>query len=142
MKLIKEFIIKEIILLAITLFIIEFLIIYIFLKRSSIIYDETFKETVDKITSKTVEASKKFEDFTKNYLAKYKKFEDFTKNYLAKYLGDLKLISMHSILFNVNKTNDKINLNNDDKNIYIATVEELSKIDELNKFINPEDTNY
>ena len=94
MKLIKEFIIKEIILLAITLFIIEFLIIYIFLKRSSIIYDETFKETVDKITSKTVEASKKF--------------EDFTKNYLAKYLGDLKLISMHSILFNVNKTDDKI----------------------------------
>ena len=128
MKLIKEFIIKEIILLAITLFIIEFLIIYIFLKRSSIIYDETFKETVDKITSKTVEASKKF--------------EDFTKNYLAKYLGDLKLISMHSILFNVNKTDDKINLNNDDKNIYIATVEELSKIDELNKFINPEDNSY
>ena len=128
MKLIKEFIIKEIILLLIFLALIEFLIIYIFLKRSTIIYDETFNETVDKITSKTVEAAKKF--------------EDFTKNYLAKYLGDLKLIGMHSILFNVNKTDDKNNLNNNDKEIYIATLEELSKIPQLNKFLNNDDNPY
>ena len=128
MKLIKEFILTEIILLMITLIIIEFFIIYIFLKRSTIIYDETYKETVKKITTKTIEASKKF--------------EDFSKNYLAKYLGDLKLISMHSILFNVNKTGDKINLNNDDKNIYIATLEELNNIEALQKFLNLEDNPY
>ena len=71
-----------------------------------------------------------------------KKFEDFTKNYLAKYLGDLKLIGMHSILFNVNKTDDKNNLNNNDKEIYIATLEELSKIPQLNKFLNNDDNPY
>ena len=94
MKLIREFIIKEIILLFVALLIIESFIIYILHKRAKIIYDDTYNETMDKIENKTIEVAQKF--------------DEFTKNYISKYLADLKLISMHSILFNINGTDDAI----------------------------------
>ena len=128
MKLIKEFIIKEIILLILSLVIIELFIVYILLKRSGIIYEETYKETVDKILSKTLEASKKF--------------EDFTKNYLAKYIADLKIISMHSTLFNLKTTEENSKLNNEDKKIYFATLEEMNKENIFNDFISDNENSY
>ena len=94
MKLIKEFIIKEIILLLIALLTIEVFIISILYIRADIIYDETYNETMDKIFNKTLEAAEKF--------------NEFAKNYISKYLTDLKLVSMHSILFNINGTDDAI----------------------------------
>ena len=103
MKLIKEFIIKEILLLLIALLVIEVFLIYLLSKRAKIIYNETYEETIDKITNKTLEAAQKF--------------EQFSKNYISKYLSDLKLIGMHSILFNINTTQEA-NLKNEDKNIF------------------------
>ena len=54
MKLIKEFIIKEILLLLIALLVIEVFLIYLLSKRAKIIYNETYEETIDKITNKTL----------------------------------------------------------------------------------------
>jgi len=127
MKLIKEFIIKEIILLFIALAIIEVFIIYLLSKRTEIIYNETYKETIDKVINKTLEA--------------FQKFEEFTKNYLARYLADLKLIAIHSILFNINST-EKVNLKNKDKNIYRATKEFLNTLYNSGRFINYEENPY
>ena len=64
------------------------------------------------------------------------------RNYLSKYLSDLKTISMHSILFNINVTDENMKLNNSNKKIYIATLEELEKIDYLKKFQNNMDNTY
>ena len=94
MKLIKEFIIKEIIMLFIALLVIETFIIWILRKRAETIYDNTYDETMDKIENKTLEAAEKF--------------KEFMNNYISKYLSDLKLIAIHSFLFNVNGTDDSI----------------------------------
>jgi len=61
MRLIREFILKEIILFFIALLIIEIIIIYILSKRVVIIYDATYKETMDKIVNKALEVNQKFE---------------------------------------------------------------------------------
>ena len=127
MKLIKEFIIKEIILLFIALTIIEVFIIYLLSKRTEIIYEETYKETIDKVINKTLEAAQKF--------------EEFTKNYLSRYLADLKIIAMHSILFNINAT-EKVNLKNKDKKIFYATKEFLDNLDNSGRFKNYKENPY
>lgn len=57
MKLIKEFIIKEILLLFIALLTIEVFIISILFKRAEIIYDDPYNETMDKIVNKTLDAT-------------------------------------------------------------------------------------
>ena len=92
MKLIKEFIFKEIILFFLALVIIEVYIAITLSKRENIIYDTTYEETVEKIQNKTIEVCQKF--------------EEFSKNYLSKYLADLKMIILHSVLFNINRTDD------------------------------------
>ena len=127
MKLIKEFIFKEIILFFLALVIIEVYIAITLSKRENIIYDTTYEETVEKIQNKTIEVCQKF--------------EEFSKNYLSKYLADLKMIILHSVLFNINRTDDN-NLNNENKTIYTATLEELSKIDYLKKFQKDEENVY
>ena len=124
MKLIKEFIIKEIILLFIALLIIECFIVYILYKREEIIYDETYNETMNKIVNKALEASRKFNELTKNYISKYS--------------SDLKLIATHSILFNINGTNDA-KLDNDYK-IYYSVKENLTQ--NFSKFNMEEDNPY
>ena len=128
MKLIQEYIVKNIILFIFTLVIIELLIALSLIKKSDRIYKDTYKETVDKVENKTYEAARKI--------------EQFIRNYISKYLGDLKTISMHSILFNINITDENIKLNNNNKNIYISTLEELGKIDHLKKFQNDTDNAY
>ena len=105
MKLIREFIIKEIILLIISLLLIQILVDYLLFHKSKEILDTTYNETIDKVVNKTLEASLKF--------------EEFTKNYLSKYLSDLKNIGMHSILFNINTTDQNKKLKNEHKEIYI-----------------------
>ena len=119
MKLIKEFIIKEILLLLVALMVIEGFIIYLLSKRAEIIYDETYDETIDKIVNKTIEA--------------VQKFEIFAKNYLSRYLSDLKLISIHSILFNINSTQND-NFNYEVKAIVPALKENLEKLDNTSRF--------
>ena len=124
MKLIKEFIINEILLLFIALIVIEGFILFLLSKRAEIIYDETYNETIDKIVNKTLEA--------------VQKFETFAKNYLFRYLADLKLISMHSILFNINSTQGE-NLNLQDKVIVPALKENLDALDNTSRFKDYED---
>ena len=128
MKLIREFIIKEIILLIISLLLIQILVDYLLFHKSKEILDTTYNETIDKVVNKTLEASLKF--------------EEFTKNYLSKYLSDLKNIGMHSILFNINTTDQNKKLKNEHKEIYIATLEELNKIDILKDFQKDEENIY
>ena len=128
MKLISEFLIKEIILLVISLLLLQVIVDHLLFKKTDEILDTTCKETIDKVVNKTLEASMKM--------------EEFTKNYLAKYLSDLKNIGMHSILFNLNTTNNNKKLNNENKRIYIATLEELNKIECVKDFQNDEENAY
>ena len=129
MRLIKEYIFKEIILFFLVLIAIETAIIIILSKSSKKIYDVTYKETLEKIKNKSIEA--------------VQKYEEYAKNYLSKYLTDLKIISLHSILFNINRTDDNNNnLNNENKKIYIATLEELNKIEDLRKYQSNEGNLY
>ena len=124
MRLIREFILKEIILFFIALLIIEIIIIYILSKRAVIIYDATYKETMDKIVNKALEVNQKF--------------EEYSKNYISKYFSDLKLIAMHSILFNINGTKDATFDN--EYEIYNATLEGLKQ--NFRKFNMTEDNPY
>ena len=124
MRLIREFILKEIILFVIALLIIEIIIIYILSKRAVIIYDATYKETMDKIVNKALEVNQKF--------------EEYSKNYISKYFSDLKLIAMHSILFNINGTKDATFDN--EYEIYNATLEGLEQ--NFQKFNMTEDNPY
>ena len=112
MKLIKEYIIKEFILFIVALLIIEGFIYFWLSKRETIIYNETYNDTLNKIINKTKEVSKKF--------------EEFTINYLSKYLTDLKTIAIHSILFNINNTKETY-LNTSNKMIKRATLEDKLK---------------
>ena len=57
MKLIKEFIIKEILLLFIALLTIEVFIISILFKRAEIIYDDPYNRISFKIVNKTLDAT-------------------------------------------------------------------------------------
>ena len=120
MEIIKEYIFKEILLLLISLLVIEIFITILLYKRQNIIYKETYKETEEKVIQKALEI--------------VKKYEELTINYMLKYLGDLKLIGLHSLLFNINKTDDNINFDNTDKKIYSATSDVLSNVEELKKF--------
>ena len=128
MKLIREFIEKEIILLIISLLLMQILVDYLLSNKTQKILDTTYNETIDKVVNKTLEASLKF--------------EELLKNYLSKYLSDLKNIGMHSILFNINTTNEYKKLKNEHKEIYIATLEELNKIDILKDFQKDEENIY
>ena len=107
-------------LLLISLLVIEIFITILLYKRQNIIYKETYKETEEKVIQKALEI--------------VKKYEELTINYMLKYLGDLKLIGLHSLLFNINKTDDNINFDNTDKKIYSATSDVLSNVEELKKF--------
>ena len=120
MEIIKEYIIKEILLLLISLLIIEVFISILLLKRQKIIYKETYKETEEKAFQKALETSQKL--------------GELTNNYLLKFLGDLKLIGVHSLLFNINVTEGNDKLNNTNKKIYSATTDVLSQIEVLKKF--------
>ena len=70
MKLIKEYIIKEILVLLAAAIVIEGFIIYLLNKRAKIIYEDTYNETIEKIENKTLEAAIKIEELAKNYLSK------------------------------------------------------------------------
>ena len=129
MKLIKEYIIKEILVLLAAAIVIEGFIIYLLNKRAKIIYEDTYNETIEKIENKTLEAAIKI--------------EELAKNYLSKYLTDLKLIVTHSFLFNINKnTTNNNKLDNENKKIYTATLEDLKKEEDLNKYLNNEQFSY
>ena len=118
MEIIKEYIFKLIILLLISLFIIEIIILIVISKRASIIYEETYKETQEKAVQKAIEASQKL--------------QELTNNYLSRFLGDLKLIGIHSLLFNINNTNDDNKLYNNNMTIRAATGDAIGAI--LNRF--------
>ena len=128
MELIKEYIFKEILLFLISLIIIESFIAILLLKRQNIIYKETYKETEEKVFKKAVETAQKL--------------EELAINYMLKYLGDLKLIGVHSLLFNINVTNDYDKFDNSEKKIYSATIDVLSRVGALRKFSKYREKNY
>ena len=61
---------------------------------------------------------------------------------MVKYLGDLKLIGVHSLLFNINVTNDYDKFDNSEKKIYSATIDVLSRVGALRKFSKYREKNY
>ena len=128
MEIIKEYIFKLIILFLISLFMIEIFILIILSKRATIIYEETFKETEEKEIQKALEVSQKL--------------QELTNNYLSKFLGDLKLIGIHSLLFNINKANDDNKLDNTNKKIFAATMDTLNEIEELKIFSRIRERSY
>ena len=128
MELIKEYIFKEILLFLISLIIIESFIAILLLKRQNIIYKETYKETEEKVFKKAVETAQKL--------------EELTINYMLKYLGDLKLIGVHSLLFNINVSNEYDKFDNSEKKIYSATIDVLSRVGALRKFSKYREKNY
>ena len=129
MEIIKEYILKEILLLFLSIIIIEAVIVTLFLKTSRTIYNETYKETEEKVVQKALEAAQKL--------------EELTKNYLSKFLCDLKLIGTHSNLFNINSTmNDRNKLNNTNKKIFAATIDILGQVEELKKFSRVREKSY
>ena len=128
MEIIKEYIFKEILLLLISLLIIEIIISILLLKRQNIIYTETYKETEEKAFQKALETAQKL--------------GELTNNYLLKFLGDLKLIGVHSLLFNINVTDGNDKFDNTNKKICSATTDVLSGIGDLKKFTEVEGRSY
>ena len=128
MEIIKEYIFKEILLLLISLFIIEIFIVIILSKRSSIIYEETYKETEERAVQKALEATQKI--------------EEYTNNYITRFLGDLKSIGIHSLLFNINNTNNNNILNNTHKLIHASTMDIMATLEVLIKFSRVREKSY
>ena len=118
MKLIQEYLIKIIILIFIFVIIIETLLIFLLLNRASKIFSTTYNETIAKTEQKTIEITEKI--------------QKYTSNLLMRYYTDLKLIGKHSYLMiekisywpnNFKYLN--LNINNEQKDILFATLEEL-----------------
>ena len=122
MEIIKEYIFKEILLFLIALFIIEAFITILLYKRQNIIYTETYKETEEKVIQKALEI--------------VQKYEELTLNYITKYLCDLKLIGTHSLLFNVNKTDDNAKFDHSNKKILSASYEVLFNVPALKRLFS------
>ena len=138
MKLIQEYIIKIVILIVVSIVAIEGIITYLLVNRAKIIFDATYSETIEKSEAKSIEITKKI--------------EEYATNLLTRYMTDLKLICKHSQLLSGGKTfemdtvvdlNESLNFFQSlDKQIYFATLEELNKIDYLKKMSDSDGFNY
>ena len=138
MKLINEILTKLKIIVVIFIIVIESILFLMMMKLYKPIYIKTFEITKNFTVNKTVSAAKTL--------------NDLLKITLYRYLCDLKLIGRHmSFLGNINNNSKYINrtsnyfkniLNNNDKKIVYATMEELVKIPELNKYYNKEEKKY
>ena len=139
MKLIQEYIIKVVLLIVVSIVVIEGIITYLLANRAEIIFAATYSETIEKTETKSIEITKKI--------------EEYATNLLTRYMTDLKLICKHSQLLNgVKEASDldkviDLNVNNDllenlDKQIYFATLEELNKIDYLKNISGSDGFNY
>lgn len=90
MKLIQEYIIKIVILIVVSIVAIEGIITYLLVNRAKIIFDATYSETIEKSEAKSIEITKKI--------------EEYATNLLTRYMTDLKLICKHSQLLSGGKT--------------------------------------
>ena len=130
MKLIEEYIVKIVLLVIASIIVIEGFIIFLLVTRAKIIFKSIYNETIEKTETKSIEITKKI--------------EEYATNLLTRYMTDLKLICKHAQLLNgkgnENSLDDMINnsseiLSKNNKEILIATSEELSKIDYLNNIV-------
>ena len=138
MKLIQEYIIKIVLLIIVSIVAIEGIITYLLAKRAIIIFNATYSETIEKSEAKSIEITKKI--------------EEYATNLLTRYMTDLKLICKHALLLNGKsylKEDEVIDLNTNwvflsslDKQIYFATLEELNKVEYLKNMSDSEGFNY
>ena len=141
MKLIQEYMFKIVLLVVVSIVVIEFFLTFLFVKRAIIIFSSIYSETIEKTESKSIEITKKI--------------EEYATNLLTRYMTDLKLICKHSQFVNgrLNTWNESnlINISSDtlirnikvgSKEIVISTLEELNKKDYLKIYSNNESFDY
>ena len=127
MKLFQEYIIKIVILIIVAVVFIESFITYLLVIRARLIYNYVYSETMEKSEEKSIEITKKI--------------EEYTTNLLTRYMTDLKLICKHAQLLNGKKGSsdedvidkDSDILKNSSKKILIATVENLLESEDVKK---------
>ena len=132
MKLIKEYINKVIIWVIIFSILMEFCIFSIIYFKSREIYFKVYQDNIIKSENKSYELTKKI--------------EEYTSDLILKYLTDIKLICKHSLLLNgkkvynitstINRDSNILNINNQQKDIIIAKMEDLLEKEYMKKLIN------
>ena len=133
MKLIQEYMFKIVLLVVVSIVVIEFFLTFLFVKRAKIIFSSIYSEAIEKTESKSIEITKKI--------------EEYATNLLTRYMTDLKLICKHSQFLNgrLNTWNESnlINISSDtllqnikvnSKEIVISTLEELNQKDLKSEF--------
>ena len=136
MKLIQEYIIKIVFLIIAAVAAIESLITFLLVQRAKLIYNSVYSETMQKTEEKTIEITKKL--------------EEYGTNLVTRYITDLKLICKHALLLNGKKNfnieeviqEDADILKNSNKNIVYATVEELNNIENISKYYSVNNSFY
>ena len=136
MKLIQEYLIKIVLLVIVTIIVIEGFITFLLTKRAKVIYSSVYSQTMSKSEEKSIEITRKI--------------EEFGTNLLTRYMADLKLICKHAQLLNGKKNynedevidKDAEILKNSSYNISTATIEELNKSEEIKKYYSEETMSY
>jgi hypothetical protein len=136
MKLIQEYLIKILILIIVSIIVIEGFIAFLLAKRARVIYFSVYSQAMSKTEEKSIEITRKI--------------EEFATNLLTRYMADLKLMCKHALLLNGKKNyneDEVINkdaeiLKNSSYNIITATMEELNKSEEIKKYYSEETMSY
>ena len=134
MKIIQEYIIKIVVLCIVSVLIIESFITFLLVKRAELIYNSVYNETMYKTEEKSIEITKKI--------------EEYATNLLTRYMTDLKLICKHALLLNgkENSTDDDVInedseiLKNSNKNILISIEKELNNTAYIHKYYSDKNT--
>ena len=114
----------------------ESFISFLLAKRAKVIYKAVYQETILKSEKKSIEITKKL--------------EEYSTNLLTRYMIDLKLICKHAQLLNGKKDYDESEVINEDsdilknskKKIFKATLEELNQTEEIKNFYSSKSKSY
>ena len=138
MKIIQEYLYKIGIVIFLLAILMEVYIYFLLKKRAPNIFNNTYNQTIIKVENKSVQVTNTI--------------KTYTSNLFMKYITDLKLICKHSLLLNgkkvynadkvANQNSNFFNINKNNKNIIIATQEELNKEKYIEKYFNSTTNNY
>ena len=136
MKIVQEYIIKVVVLMIVAIVVMESFISFLLAKRAKVIYKAVYQETILKSEKKSIEITKKL--------------EEYSTNLLTRYMIDLKLICKHAQLLNGKKDYDESEVINEDsdilknskKKIFKATLEELNQTEEIKNFYSSKSKSY
>ena len=130
MKLIKEYVFKLLISILIIVSITEVALFTAILIRSNEVFDIAYEDIIKKSSNKSYEITVKI--------------GEYTKNLFLRYLTDLKLISKHTLFLTgkknsqnaINRESNIFNINNSQKEIIFAKMENLKEKDYLKSMLN------